>query len=428
MNKKFTIIISAAAVLLVVLLIVLAFLRSKPQTDNSFNQFASPTTYPNNRAAGSVGNTAGSVGNTGTKTSQQFPTITPLPKEKLDALLAVQKFLPYNSDSLAVDYSALTGKIYIQKKNGKADEELKKFLETNNLKTLYDKYPELFVVTKANLSQAIDKEEQAIDFPLEDSVPNITAAPTYPDQRKQNQTSSFNTLVKNLLTFKVPGAETQDVLVVTLPGSTNPSPADTAPTTGLPAKITYGKDTTNIPCAAGTDYGPADGYSNGVPTRIRVCRVNGFVVNSQVSKQFSDMTNAASAAGMSFVAPGASGSFRTMAGQINIYQNHCSDNRIVGSPPPYPKPPGQTISCPGGGAPGYSNHQMGLALDLGCDGKLIGDGVKGPRGYAIALQNRCFQWLQANASRYGFFEYGLGKASSRANKGYEGWHWSVNGN
>ena len=77
---------------------------------------------------------------------------------------------------------------------------------------------------------------------------------------------------------------------------------------------------------------------------------------------------------------------------------------------------------PVGGAPGYSNHQMGMAIDFNCAGSLI------PRKYAAASQNRCFQWLSQNAGRFGFFEYGLGKQSSRENSGYEGWHWSVNGN
>jgi LAS superfamily LD-carboxypeptidase LdcB len=65
---------------------------------------------------------------------------------------------------------------------------------------------------------------------------------------------------------------------------------------------------------------------------------------------------------------------------------------------------------------------MGFAMDLGCDGVGI------QKSYAEASKNRCFQWLQANAGKYGFFELGKGKPESRSGPGYEGWHWSVNGN
>jgi len=126
MNKKFTIIIVVTTVLLVALLIVLAILRSKPQMDSTSDQFALPTNFPNNqggggnsrnsRSSGSGNNNSNSsnraaVNNNGgngiSATPRQAATPTPLPKAKLDALSAIQRFLPYNSDALAVDYSAL---------------------------------------------------------------------------------------------------------------------------------------------------------------------------------------------------------------------------------------------------------------------------------------------------------------------------------
>ena len=404
MNKKFTVIISIAALLLGILLIALSVARSKPAIENQDVQFTTPTNAPIRRNGDS---------------SDSFLEVTPkptLPQDTQDTLLAFHKILPFNSDALSIDYSSLTNKVYIEQKNEKADEELQKFLTDNQLLEPYKMHPDLFVLTKSKLSQAINRDEQVIDFPPEDTSAEITPALNYTDQRKQNQTSTFNTLVKNLLTFKVPGAETQDILVVNVINN-SPIPADAVPTAVSPLKITTGKDTTNIPCAAGTDNGAADGYTNGVLTRIRICRVAGMVVNSQVSKQVSDMHDAWVAAGI----PLSGGSFRTMAGQISIYQGWCANDHIVGSPPPYPKPPGQTIRCPGGGAPGYSNHQMGMAIDFNCAGSLI------PRKYPAASQNKCFQWLSSNAGRFGFFEYGHGKTRD-GSTGYEGWHWSVNGN
>ncbi|NBX98321.1 hypothetical protein EBQ81_05690 [bacterium] len=190
----------------------------------------------------------------------------------------------------------------------------------------------------------------------------------------------------------------------------------------LPPTLVSGPDTSNIPCTAGTDGGVQDGYSGGTPSKIRVCNISGFVVNSQISSQVNNMFTAASKVGLSFVAKGFSGAFRNMDSQIATYNNWCDANNIAGSKPPFPKPPGATIKCPGGGAPGYSNHQMGLALDLGCNGTPI------PKAYVLASLNECFKWLQANAGNYGLFELGMGKLTTRVGGGYEGWHWSVNGN
>jgi hypothetical protein len=183
-------------------------------------------------------------------------------------------------------------------------------------------------------------------------------------------------------------------------------------------------DTTNIACGAGTDIGTADGYRDGKLYKIRLCNVQRFTVNSQISKKFDEMLTAASADGINFFVSGFSGAFRSMEGQIATYQQHCRADGIAGSQPPFPKDPGQTIRCPGGGAPGYSNHQMGLAADLGCNA--TNQGI--PRSYADASTNPCWKWLNENAATYGIYEYGKGKPESRSSSGYEGWHWSVDGN
>lgn len=180
-------------------------------------------------------------------------------------------------------------------------------------------------------------------------------------------------------------------------------------------------DTLDIPCFEAdeiTDYTPpggAEGYQNGQLYLIRICRVYNTVVNSQVSKQVYDMYNTARTAGINL----SGGGFRYMTDQIAVYQSWCDINNIAGSPPPYPKPPGQTIRCPGGGAPGYSNHQMGFAIDVTCDGRLI------QKAFPEPGVNKCFDWLLANASLFGFFEYS--KGTKRGTSGYEAWHWSVNG-
>ena len=69
----------------------------------------------------------------------------------------------------------------------------------------------------------------------------------------------------------------------------------------------------------------------------------------------------------------------------------------------------QQSLCPCDGSrvaePGYSNHQMGLAIDWAYNGQTIGCG--GP----------AWNWLKANASKFGYKPYSL-----------ECWHWSPTGN
>lgn len=408
MNRKLIIVISAATAVLIGLLIAISIFQSKPlPTGTVPDQVTFPTGMPRR---GSGDNALGDK-------------LSTIPKEDLDTLYTIQSKLPYESESLTMDYSALTGKIYIEKKNDNADEELNKFLEANGLKELYDNNPHLFKSSSTEIKNRIINDEQSI-MPDNEQLPD-TSNPTPTPTPTPNPNDPTRDIKPVLNTFKtLMGFNT----VLTKPTSSPPSQqssqtsqAQNPPAQNPPVQILTGANTSNVPCSAGSDNGVVDGYRNGTLTKIRICRVKGFVVNSQISKQFNDMTNAAAATGISFIAPGFSGSFRTMSGQISTYQRWCKSNGIVGSPPPYPKAPGQTIRCPGGGAPGYSNHQMGMAFDLGCNGVPI------PRSYKAASQNRCFNWLTQNAERYGFFEYGYGKTRD-GSTGYEGWHWSINGN
>lgn len=179
------------------------------------------------------------------------------------------------------------------------------------------------------------------------------------------------------------------------------------------------QDTTNISCGGNTqDAGTADGYRAGKLHKIRLCTVGGTRVNSQISGSIERLL--ADATSVDLTLDGAGGSFRDMQGQISTYLRHCASRGIPPTPAPYPKANWSDYTrCPGAAPPGYSNHQMGLGFDFVCNGALI------PEAYADAQSNPCFQWLQANASKYGLYEYGKGE--SRNEIGYEGWHWSVDG-
>jgi LAS superfamily LD-carboxypeptidase LdcB len=108
-----------------------------------------------------------------------------------------------------------------------------------------------------------------------------------------------------------------------------------------------------------------------------------------------------------------------MGAQIAGYKNKCAQAGLTPSTGPFPMLNPLARKCPGAAAPGFSNHQMGLAIDMKCNGSLIGGAV----GVKLAPgQNICFDRLVKNGPYHGFI--GL----SQDTVGYEAWHWSVNGN
>ena len=160
----------------------------------------------------------------------------------------------------------------------------------------------------------------------------------------------------------------------------------------------------DVKCAAGTnDLGVQDGYTNGQKVEIRICAIpnlpstgeesnggygvvgaNGdAVVNSRVSGAVLAMVDAANKDGVKLTA---NSSFRTMAHQEALCP---CDGRTVAHP-------------------GYSNHQMGLAIDFG--GGLTA--TPGP-----VPGNQFWDWLSKNASNFGYKNYPA-----------EAWHWSPTGN
>jgi hypothetical protein len=170
-------------------------------------------------------------------------------------------------------------------------------------------------------------------------------------------------------------------------------------------------NTSTVPCVSGTtDAGEADGYSAGQKYRIRLCEIpgftsastediNGFVrVNSTASGKWLQVFNQAKAAGINLTAIG---SFRTMSKQISLYGCYKSGD------------------CNGGNEaakPGYSNHQIGFAIDI--DINTAGKDPSLTTCKANPGAYPTYKWLAANAPPLGIDA----KVSS------ECWHWSVGGN
>lgn len=182
------------------------------------------------------------------------------------------------------------------------------------------------------------------------------------------------------------------------------------------------QDTSDVACASGSsEIGIFDAYDNGKTNikKVKTCQVGNLKVNSQLSGSIVALLNAAKADGIN-LDQGSPSSFRSLAQQEAVYVKWCNSAGINPTAGPYPKDKvDQYTRCPGGAPPGFSNHEMGFAIDFTCDGGSIG------QSYTTASANKCFQWLLANAGKYNLLEWGKGQA--RDNADYEGWHWSVDG-
>jgi len=76
--------------------------------------------------------------------------------------------------------------------------------------------------------------------------------------------------------------------------------------------------------------------------------------------------------------------------------------------------------------PGTSEHETGLAVDLG--GCPMIDGVRNDAGVRLELRNDFetlpeYQWLLTNASEYGFYQSYTEGNSTRSGFPAESWHW-----
>lgn len=167
----------------------------------------------------------------------------------------------------------------------------------------------------------------------------------------------------------------------------------------------------SVSCASGTnDLGVQDGYSDGKKVAIRVCAIPGFassssesnpgnsffiqgaggdvVVNSRVSGAWLALFNAAKASGVTMSA--ASG-FRSNSHQSQLCGGTCDGSMVA--------------------RPGYSPHQMGLAIDF--NGPTASNG--GAQTCAARVTqpgNPTWDWLEKNAAKFGFKQYSA-----------ESWHW-----
>ena len=123
------------------------------------------------------------------------------------------------------------------------------------------------------------------------------------------------------------------------------------------------------------------GFTNGVPMPILVIPVgNDQWMRRDAGQAFRDLQAAAKQAGLALVA---TSGFRSMMDQTKLYT-------------------GYKLGLPGfnlAAAPGYSNHQGGISVDIGGIG---------------SFSSTAYRWMKANARTFGF----VNDVAS------EYWHWT----
>lgn len=187
----------------------------------------------------------------------------------------------------------------------------------------------------------------------------------------------------------------------TYSGSTGGS--DSGCNSGVTADISFDmeklfEDSSGIQCAPGTnDMGTDQAYNRGQAYTARLCEITnslesgknrGALVNSRVSGAVFEMfKKMGEELGVEKIP--INSSFRTYQDQADAYARYGS---------------------PQAAAPGWSNHQSGVAMDFGEGGCAYKAGV------TSCSNNRFWVWLTAHAAEYQFQQLSN-----------EWWHWSPNG-
>lgn len=155
--------------------------------------------------------------------------------------------------------------------------------------------------------------------------------------------------------------------------------------TGTPAESTRA---VSQGLSTGTDTtGPVVGADD-------VVSVRGIQVHASIAGPVEDLLAAAEVDGVSLGGWG----WRSPDDQVRLRREHCG-------PSPYDVWAKPASQCdPPTARPGQSLHERGLAIDFTCNGQSLTTG------------SGCFEWLQANAARFGLF-----------NLPSEPWHWSTTG-
>jgi peptidoglycan hydrolase-like protein with peptidoglycan-binding domain len=155
-------------------------------------------------------------------------------------------------------------------------------------------------------------------------------------------------------------------------------------------------------------------YKNGqLPKELLAKVKTGGLMFAPVAEQFNKMYDAALTAGFKLKNIG---DYRSFEGQLKMFlDRYVTTDTGTGVTRQYE---GKTWWLKKGKAPSAapdplgvkgSNHGWGLAIDLGYDNG----------GKLTSMGGKCFEWMCANAPKYGFYLQG----SDPKSKEFEAWHW-----
>jgi peptidoglycan hydrolase-like protein with peptidoglycan-binding domain len=157
-------------------------------------------------------------------------------------------------------------------------------------------------------------------------------------------------------------------------------------------------------------------HKNGqLPANLLAKIKTGGVMYAPVAAQFDRMYDAALAAGFKLKNVG---DYRSFDGQLKMFMDRYTTTDQGRKPQVTRQYEGKTWYLKPGKAPSAapdptglkgSNHGWGLAIDLGYD---VG-------GKLTAMGGACFDWMCANAPKYGFYL----QTADRNSKEFEAWHW-----
>lgn len=145
---------------------------------------------------------------------------------------------------------------------------------------------------------------------------------------------------------------------------------------------------------------PADAGAQGVeepaavPTQATTVAIPPIIVNAEIASNVQALIGAARSDGINLHG----GGYRPVADQITLRIAHCGTSGYD----MFEKPAGECT--PPTARPGFSQHELGLAVDFTVDGTIMMWGTP------------AFDWMVANAGSYGLI-----------NLPSEAWHWSTTG-
>ena len=167
------------------------------------------------------------------------------------------------------------------------------------------------------------------------------------------------------------------------------------------------------------DAGIGKAVRNDLEVSFRLCRIlDTATVNVVYANNFLGLFKGARDDGHNLA--GGGGSFVSIKGALDRWKERCGDRPISAG---YAKPPcvGNQIA-----PPGKSNHEIGLAVDLTCEGAPLGGGTDTRNEFDV--NDPCVSWVRSNSKQFGLvLQCDRVRSDGTQSEDCESWHISPTG-